>query len=145
MPIDPATVPPLTDADIVSILREVGYVISSERDADIVKNNPYGVASARAAYVLAASRVDTAEVERRAARKAWDAAMAYCLGGVHGLTDAIRKREQYLAREYPATAPRESLCMRCGESYRADEDHATDDCIKYLASEVKRLAAEVGQ
>jgi len=122
MPTDPATVPPLTDADIVRILREVGYVISSGRDADTVKNNPDGAASARAAYALAASRVDTAEVERRAARKA----LAECAAWLgKGESQPVRFDEdgrfllafervnafsdRYLAREYPAPAPRECV------------------------------------
>lgn len=113
MPIDPATVPPLTEQDIVRVLRETGYVIASERDADIVKNKPYGAAAARAAYALAASRVDTAEVERRAKYEALTDAINNAGPWNHGVsqaewTNALRYLREYRDRRY-APAPRECV------------------------------------
>lgn len=132
---DPATNLPLTDAEVATAWDATMGAVTG-RDAYF--NWPFlpepdrfrARAFARAAYALAASRVnlhavratswddgydaarakyqsvDTAEVERRAARKAWDAA--------HESTLAPRAtwdifRDAYLAREYPAPAPRECV------------------------------------
>ena len=46
-----------------------------------------------------------------------------------------------LAPAPPTPLEGPSLCMRCGEEYARDEDHAVDDCLKYLASQVKTLAS----
>ena len=58
---------------------------------------------------LAASRVDTAEVERWAARKACNAMRDWFIGlrSVGAAQTFSEHRDRYLAREYPAPAPRE--------------------------------------
>ena len=122
---DPATNLPLTDAEVATAWDATMGAVTG-RDAYF--NWPFlpepdrfrARAFARAAYALAASRVDTAEVERRAARKA----LAECAAWLgKGESQPVRFDEdgrfllafervnafsdRYLAREYPAPAPRE--------------------------------------
>lgn len=60
---------------------------------------------------LKAARVDTAEVERRAARKACNAMRDWFIGlrSVCAAQTFSEHRDCYLAREYPAPAPRECV------------------------------------
>ena len=127
MPTDPATVPPLTEQDIAQIVRNTyghdkhGVDLGNTSDAKVFERvAEWPIEAIRAAYALAASRVDTAEVERRAARKA----LAECAAWLgKGESQPVRFDEdgrfllafervnafsdRYLAREYPAPAPRE--------------------------------------
>lgn len=106
---------------------------------------------------LKAARVDTAEVERRAARKAWNACAVYA-----SVSIVSRKaRDAYLAREHPAPAPRE--CRKhegdfFGVPLYSDPNCPTDRVVfeydgKAVAcalihpdsTALRRNAAEVGQ
>jgi hypothetical protein len=122
---DPATVPLLTDADV-----EREFNATEDPDRLYVERldaypNGFGERMrtfAARIYALAASRVDTAEVERRAARKA----LAECAAWLgKGESQPVRFDEdgrfllafervnafsdRYIAREYPAPAPRECV------------------------------------
>lgn len=116
---------------------------------------------------LKASRVDTAEVERRAARKA----LAECAAWLgKGESQPVRFDEdgrfllafervnafsdRYLAREYPAPAPREcvptlaDLVEECNATKSDDGrpfERAVVAALDAIAVRVARLAAEVGQ
>ncbi len=118
MPTDPATVPTLTPEWCV----ETYYRVNPGSTAFPHIPSLYLLDFAREVAALAASRVDTAEVERRAARKA----LAECAAWLgKGESQPVRFDEdgrfllafervnafsdRYIAREYPAPAPRECV------------------------------------
>ena len=112
---------------------------------------------------LKAARVDTAEVERRAARKACNAMRDWFIGlrSVGAAQTFSEHRDRYLAREYPAPAPRE--CRKhegdfFGVPLYSDPNCPTDRVVfeydgKAVAcalihpdsTALRRNAAEVGQ
>lgn len=136
MPTDPATVPPLTDADTIT-LREFLAGHRSSLDGYSIAHHfpPTGgqwditIGLLRR---LAVSRVDTAEVERRAASKAFVAAWkdaAWCSGSRAMEAGESRDRyidaacNTYLAREYPAPAPRECVLSDGSVVTRGSDDY----------------------
>jgi len=139
MPTDPATVQPLTDAEVEALWNGARGILKEWREYPWnTFEKPMLGKVARAAYALAASRVDTTARERAAASKAWDAAMSWaCTAG------SDMDRDRYLAREYPA--PRECVkCEGCGGPMNDDgpfTTHGVGDCIKFLAAKVKQLEA----
>lgn len=168
MPTDPATVPPLTEQEIEALWNGARGILKEWREYpwnDFEK--PMLGKVARAAYALAASRVDTAEVERRAARKA----LAECAAWLgKGESQPVRFDEdgrfllafervnafsdRYIAREYPAPAPREcvptlaDLVEECNATKSDDGrpfERAVVAALDAIAVRVARLAAEVGQ
>ena len=180
MPTDPATVPPtqgdsymttriepLTDAEVAAILRAhccASAIVQDNANLRIFDRESDAI---RAAYALAASRVDTAEVERRAASKA----LAECAAWLgKGESQPVRFDEdgrfllafervnafsdRYLAREHPAPAPREcvptlaDLVEECNATKSDDGrpfERAVVAALDAIAVRVARLAAEVGQ
>ncbi len=189
MPTDPATVPPLTDAEAADLVYAHCPTLRSEGKS--VTAGWWVADVARAAYALAASRVnlhavratswddgydaarakyqsvDTAEVERRAARKA----LAECAAWLgKGESQPVRFDEdgrfllafervnafsdRYLAREHPAPAPREcvptlaDLVEECNATKSDDGrpfERAVVAALDAIAVRVARLAAVVGQ
>ena len=124
MPIDPATVPTLTKQDVAALYdipRPSAPWVTYRKFRHLSEENAAFMCEfARAAYALAASRVDTAEVERRAAREALTRLMGEMRRG-RMMRWAADDVESFTDEEYPAPAPRECvLKLGNGESVKYD-------------------------
>lgn len=134
MPTDPATVPKLTPNDIAA-----EWDATNEREKWNQLNDWWAGEIARFAHriaALAAARVDTAEVERRAVSKALtDFALVGPISGISGTV--IRFRDRYLARVHPAPAPRE--CVLSDKSVvRCDDDRV--EFTRYRPGHLPRVS-----
>lgn len=106
MPTDPATVPPLTNTEAGKYCASKGWQKRVAHWTDVLQAYENG-------YALAASRVDTAEVERRAKYEALTEARSIAMrpGTWEQVDDRLKARAEKYA---PAPAPRE--CVLSGRS-----------------------------